>query len=377
MAIIDRVKFDGLATREWLVYKHPSEQLVFGTQLIVGEGQTVVFVSRGNVADVFPPGTYTLSSQNLPIIQGILNLPFGGKTPFPAEVFYFNNVTKLDIPWGTSDPILLIDPKYSVRLHIRAFGQMGIKLADCAQFLRELVGVLEPSQMVRFDKLQAYFKGLVIQKIKVILSEIIINRQISALEIMPHLEEIAGLTKERITTEFDRFGLDVTNFYIQSINFPDEDFDAINDILAKRAEFEIMGDARYATARTFDVYEGAATNNSGVAGAFVAAGVGLGAGSTFGGQMPQALANTASGGIICPNCHTNNPAGTNFCPFCGEDVSVKAAPCKNCSDCGTELSGNPNFCPSCGKSQLPVKCADCSAELDSGAKFCTDCGRKV
>lgn len=377
MAIIDRVKFDGLATREWLVYKHPSEKLVLGTQLIVGEGQSAVFVCKGRVADVFHAGAYTLDTQNLPLLQGILNLPFGGKTPFTAEVFYFNNVTKLDIAWGTSDPILLIDPKYSIRLHIRAFGQMGVKLSDCTQFLRELTGVLEPTQMLHFDKLQTYFKGLVIQKIKIIISEIIINRKISALEITPHLDEISNDTKERIASEFSRYGLSVVNFYIQSINFPDEDFDSINAILAKRAEFEIMGDARYATARTFDVYEGAANNNSGVAGAFLAAGVGLGAGATFGSQMQQTMVNTTPGGIICAKCHTNNPAGTKFCATCGENFLLKSSRNKKCHHCGVEVSETAKFCPDCGKSVLPAKCPDCEAELAFGVKFCSNCGKEL
>jgi membrane protease subunit (stomatin/prohibitin family) len=75
MAMIDRVKFDGLANREWLVYKHPSDKLVFGPRLIVGEGQTAVFVRSGRICDIFTSGTYTLSAQNLPILQGVLNLP--------------------------------------------------------------------------------------------------------------------------------------------------------------------------------------------------------------------------------------------------------------------------------------------------------------
>ena len=39
MAIIDVVRFDGLKSRDWLIYKYPSEDLVLGTQLIVQEGQ--------------------------------------------------------------------------------------------------------------------------------------------------------------------------------------------------------------------------------------------------------------------------------------------------------------------------------------------------
>ena len=59
MAMIDVVRFDGLRSRDWLIYKYPSEKLVLGTQLIVQEGQIAMFVKGGTIADVFYPGTYT------------------------------------------------------------------------------------------------------------------------------------------------------------------------------------------------------------------------------------------------------------------------------------------------------------------------------
>jgi membrane protease subunit (stomatin/prohibitin family) len=377
MAIINRVKFDGLANREWLVFKHPSEQLVFGTQLIVGEGQTAVFVRGGNICDVFHAGTYTLDAYNLPILQGLLNIPFGGKTPFPAEIFYLNNVTKLDITWGTSDPILLVDPKYSTRLHIRAFGQMGLKLNDCGKFVQELIGVLQPTQLVKFDVLRQYFKGVVVQKIKIIISDIIINRKISALEITPHMDEISEYATQRITGEFQRYGLDVANFFIQSINFPDEDFDAINAVLEKRAAFDLMGDARYATARTFDVYEGAANNSSGVAGAFMAGGIGLGAGMNMSQQMPTVMSNTSPTGIFCPKCHTNNPAGTKFCSNCGENLVVQQTDEIKCHQCGADVQQGAKFCFECGASLLPKKCSECGEDILPKSKFCSKCGKEV
>ena len=122
MAIIDVVRFDGLKSRDWLIYKYYSEELVLGTQLIVQEGQVALFVKGGAIADIFFPGTYTLSTNNLPILKSLVNLPFGGKTPFSAEVYFVNTAVKLDVNWGTTDPIQLIDPKYFVKLRIRAFG---------------------------------------------------------------------------------------------------------------------------------------------------------------------------------------------------------------------------------------------------------------
>ena len=111
MAVIDVVRFDGLKNRDWLIFKFPSEELVLGAQLIVQEGQAAVFVSGGRVADVFNAGTYTLSTKNLPILKGLVNLPFGHRTPFSAEVYFINTTLRMEINWGTINPIQLIDPE--------------------------------------------------------------------------------------------------------------------------------------------------------------------------------------------------------------------------------------------------------------------------
>jgi hypothetical protein len=37
--------------------------------------------------DLFSPGTYSLSTAILPDLRRLVNLPFGRKTPFPAEVY--------------------------------------------------------------------------------------------------------------------------------------------------------------------------------------------------------------------------------------------------------------------------------------------------
>ena len=90
MAIIDRIKFDGMRNgSEWLVYRYPGEEFVMGTQLIVGEGQVAVFVKGGQALDYFTAGTHTLEAANIPLLQGIINLPFGGDTPlFSGNLFH-------------------------------------------------------------------------------------------------------------------------------------------------------------------------------------------------------------------------------------------------------------------------------------------------
>ena len=214
MAIIDVIKFNGIVNRDWLVYRYPGDSFVFGTQLIVGEGQVAVFVKGGKALDYFSPGTYTLSTQNIPILKTLINIPFGGRTPFTAEVFFINNTAKLDILWGTTDPISLIDPKYAVRLRVRAFGQFAIKISDYRVFLTELIGALGDSQIVKYDLVIKYFKGVIVTKVKTIIADIIINQKISVLEITPRLEEISSVSKEKLAFEFERFGINIVNFYI-------------------------------------------------------------------------------------------------------------------------------------------------------------------
>lgn len=376
MAIIDRVKFDGLRSRDWLIYKHPSEELVYGTQLIVGEGQAAIFVKNGSVCDIFNSGTYTLDTANLPILKSLVKLPFGDKTPFTAEIFFLNIVSKLDMYWGTSDPIQIIDPKYYTKLRVRAFGQMGLKINDYTAFFTELIGVVNPADIIKFDVVMDYFKGILVQKIKAIIANIIINQKISALELTAKLDSISQMTKDKISSEFNKYGLKVVNFFIKSINFPDEDFEDINEILKDKAEFEIMGDNRYVTKRSFDVYEQAASNDSGMAGAFVMGNVGSGLGGMLGSEIPRtvntraAIDNTA---LKCLSCSYDNPPKSRFCCECGSTLEVSK---KFCSDCGHEVPANSKFCPGCG-AKFDNKVCLCGATVPISSNFCPECGKKV
>lgn len=345
MAILSVVRFDGLKSRDWLIYKYPSDSLVLGSQLIVQEGQVAIFVKSGRICDVFYPGTYTLATENLPILKSLVNMPFGGQTPFSAEIYFINTTVRLEINWGTTDPIQLIDPKYYVKLRIRAFGQMGLKVSDCTVLLRELIGGMQQADIVKFDKVKEYYRGLLVIKVKSAIADSIITNGISALEISAKLESLSERVREQVTPEFERYGFAVANFYIQSINFPDEDFEKINKILEDKAAFEIMGDGRYSTKRSFDVYEGAANNSNGVAGAFAAGGVGLGAAMSMGASMNQAM-----GGAMqqddkkeCPSCHARIPVSAKFCPECGFNYN------KLKCECGYTLQPGSKFCPECGK----------------------------
>lgn len=344
-AIFDVIRFDGLKSRDWLIYKCPVDDIVYGSQLIVQEGQVAIFVNGGQVADCFGPGTFKMDTENLPLLRKLVNLPFGGKTPFSAEVYFVNTTVRLDINWGTIDPIQLIDPKYYVKLRVRAFGQMGVRVIDPVTMFKEIIGGMQRSEIVKMDKIKEYYRGILVVKVKSAIADTIINNGISALEISTRTEALADSVREQITPEFEQYGFSITNFFIQSINFPDEDFEKINKILEDKAAFELMGDGRYATKRTFDIYEGAANNQNGPAGAMMAGGMAYGAAQSVAmGATNAPISNPMqSTARMCVSCGKPLPSDARFCPACGFDHMEKVC------ECGTKLAPGTRFCPQCGK----------------------------
>lgn len=103
MGVMDVIKYNGRP--DVFAWKYPGEELGTWSQLVVNQSQEAVLVKGGSVADVFGPGTHTLDTKNIPILNKIINLPFGGKSPFKAEVWYINKGYYLDIKWGTPTPV--------------------------------------------------------------------------------------------------------------------------------------------------------------------------------------------------------------------------------------------------------------------------------
>src|SRR5438874_10852640 len=70
-------------TNDTLLYRFPrmDNEIKYGAKLVVREGQSAVFVNEGKIADVFQPGTYTLETQNLPILATLKGWTYGFHSP--------------------------------------------------------------------------------------------------------------------------------------------------------------------------------------------------------------------------------------------------------------------------------------------------------
>lgn len=297
MALIDRVKFDA-PRDDILVWKFPSEELALGSQLIVNQSQEAIFVKGGKALDVFGPGTHTLSSGNLPLLQRLVNLPFGGKTPFTAEVWYVNKTVKRDLKWGTMSPIPIIDPQYGIPISVRAFGRWGLRVNDTRSFISQIVGTQVAALA---DKIEEYFEGEIVQRLSDALAKYFVVKKISIFEANAHLNDLSASVASGITPEFERFGIEIVNFNVERVSIPEEEQKKIQDVLARRMEIDQISQAKvgqaYTTMRTFDTLEKAA-GAEGTAGQLLASGlglgVGIGAGVPIGQQLGQALQPSAN-----------------------------------------------------------------------------------
>lgn len=376
MAFIDRLKYDG--PRNLLVYRYPKDDLAWGTQVIINQSQEVVFFKGGQAMDVLGPGTHSLKTANIPFLRKLMKMPFGGETPFTAEVYYVNKASILDIKWGTKSPIPILDPKYNIFLPIRAFGQFGIRMADSRKFVVQIAGTQSEFSV---NSMNEYFKGIILTKAKDYVAETIIKKKINLLEITAYLEEISAEVHKKIAKDFLTFGVELINFYFQSINVPDDDptVKKLKKALSDRAEIDILGGQNYQMKRTFDTMEAAAGNEGGMAGAGMGLGMGLGAGAGMGHMMSGMMGKVATAAppkqvVVCPKCKGQISATSKFCPKCGGAVIT---PTSKCPGCKGDVAAGAKFCGSCGKKLGSHACAKCSKEMAPTAKFCGSCGHKA
>lgn len=289
MALIDCVKFD-CPVDDVLVWKYPSENLTLGTQLIVNQSQEVIFVKGGKALDIFGPGTHTLSTGNLPFLQKLINLPFGGKTPFTAEVWFVNKTIKRGMKWGTKGPIQVQDPIYMYPVNLRSFGEWGLRITNSQSFVNQVVGTQLGADSA---KIEEYFTGEILQRLTDQLAKFVVEQNVSVFQLAAKINDLSSFVQKAIFPEFERFGIEIVNFNVNRISIAEEDMKQFQEIQAQRMKLNLINQSgqAYATMRSFDTLEAAAQNPNGNMGQMLGAGLGMGMGFSSGMTVGQQVGN--------------------------------------------------------------------------------------
>ena len=388
MAIFDVVKYEN-KDNSVLVWKWPGDQLAWGSRVIVNQTQEAIFYKNGQALDLLGPGSHTLETENIPLLEHLVNIPFGNQTPFPAEVYFIDKATILDVKWGTPKPVPILDPILNIFLPIRANGQFGFRVKDSRRLVVQLVGTV--SSLSKNDIVN-YFRGIILTKTKDYIASQLMERRLSILTVTSCLDDMSKNLKIKLQDDFAMYGLEIANFLINAIDVPEDDPEVqhVKQAMANKAEMRILGDDAYRMKRTFDVLESAAKNEGGgnMMTAGLGMGMGMGAGNNFasmaGGAMAlqppaQHKALPGPGGgqpadmVTCQGCGNKSYSAFKFCTTCGAGLVTPNAVCPTC---GVELPVGAKFCGHCGLKLTMNLCPFCKNPLPAGATACPTCNSK-
>lgn len=350
MGLFSRFKKQLLKVIEWeddskdtIVYRYPltdRDEIMTSSTLTVRESQCAIFMHKGQIADVFGPGKYTLKTENIPFLTKFLSLPSGFESPIKAEVYFVNTKQFIGQKWGTQNPIMMRDDEFG-NVRIRGFGIYSFKVTEPKTFMRELFGT---NSVYTTSDVCEQIKPMLIQG----LTDTIAEAKISALDLAANYKEFSQTVMETCNTEMGEYGLGLTKFVIENISLPEE----VEQTLDERTKLGVLEDkmGTYTQKKAADAMLDAANNPNG--NNLAGLGVGLGAGVTMGNVFANNLATEnkprekKAKGVVCAKCGAENKAGAKFCSECGEKIENAK---RFCPECGAELSAKAKFCPECGQ----------------------------
>ena len=350
-----------------------SAEIKFGAQLIVRENQAAVFFRDGKGYDVIGPGRHTLSTLNLPILTKILSFPFGFKSPFRIEILFVNLKVFTHLRWGTQEPVAFKDRELGV-VRLRAFGNYTLRVVQPLLFINTLIGT---QGIFSTEEISNYLRDVIVSRLNDLLGE-----TLQSIFELPRLYTELGIAlKARGEQDFQKYGLELVDLFINSITPPDE----VQKMIDERSGMQAVGDLdAFLKFKAGKALGDAAKAEGGAAGSTAASGMGLGVGAGMGMMLPGILLKSMEEGskttasrkkLECPKCFAKISFEARFCPSCGHQI-LKL---NKCLQCGKDLPLEANFCMVCGAKveKMERACSKCGTKALTESVFCNQCGEKL
>lgn len=372
MAFIEIIKYEG--GNNVFVWKHPKEDFNTSAQLIVHETQEAYIYRNGQISEPYLAGKYTIQTENIPGIRRIVSLVTGGISPYHYEVYYVNKAVSMDIFWGTS--WTMQDPTLQIPFRMRAHGQYSVAVENSKKMLEKLVGTTTSYTQ---KTLQEYFSGILTNRIKDYISNLIVSESLGYAELNTKLVSISETVYPYISDILEKYGLKLEEFVVEEIGIQEDEIsEDIREAQKDRAKNVILGRTDHDN-KSYDVAMTWAAN-SGTGGQLAQVMTGLAAGAAIGPAVGDYVENVArttdvsgqrqsqtvrdqfSVGVIKKRQPEADAAGEIVCPGCGITLNAASHFCRNC---GMNLETESILCTICG------------AKIPAGSKFCSVCGNKL
>ncbi len=344
-----------------------SGEIKWGAQLIVRESQAAVFFYNGRAYDAIGPGRRTLTTANIPILTKILSIPWGMTSPLRAEVLMVNMKIFPNLTWGTRDPVAFKDSELGL-IRLRAFGVFNLRVTQPVLFINSLVGT---QGIYKIGEIEEYLNRAIVSRFNDYMGE---NLD-SILNLPGQYDKLAEGLLNRLAEDFSRFGLGVTQLFINSITPPPDVQKAIDD----KSRLGVFDDLNRLLKLKAAMAMEKASETQGEAGAGMGMGLGFMIPAMFAESLKQSVTEQQqkTSVIGCPDCRQSIPDDSRFCPYCGHQILVL----QKCPSCGKNLPAQARFCSACGqpveKKPEPRKCAACGTDNMPNATYCNSCGSKL
>ncbi len=313
MALMDFIKKQFIDIIQWtetgdgtLAWRFPMQEMEIqnGASLTVRESQMAVFVNEGQVADVFGPGMYKLTTQTLPVLTYLKNWDKLFESPFKSDVYFFSTRQQVDQKWGTPQPITIRDKDFGA-VRLRAFGNYAFRIADPKLFHTEISGTRDTYTVADLD---GQLRGLVLQNI----STAIAASGVPFLDLAANQIEFAKALAAQLDPEFGKLGIKLETITVQNVSLPEE----LQKILDQKIGMGMVGNdmgkfMQYQTAQAIPKFAEASGSGSGIAGDAMGLGAGVALGQVLAQNLQQglnpnaaaqaAVAATAPAATVSPN----------------------------------------------------------------------------
>lgn len=270
MGIFDKIRQEFIDIIEWtdasqdtIVWKFPRYQneIKNGAQLTVRESQVAVFLNEGKLADVYQPGRYQLTTENMPILATLKGWKYGFNSPFKVDIYFINTKQFTDQKWGTKNPITLNDPRFGM-IEIRAFGNFSFRVTDGGKFMKEIAGT---NPDFTSEDILGQLRSLVVTK----LTNAIADSKLRIEEFAANLEQFSKFGEDRLSGDFDNYGLKITSLLVENVSMPEEVKKEIFE-LSRLDKIDMQKLTQWKTAQGIEK----AAEAGGAAGALVGVGMG-------------------------------------------------------------------------------------------------------